>query len=553
MKKICLLVALFAWFAMLGITDHYLPWVSWHGEVMACVALFFLWLSLIFQRPKVLKVSIPVTAYFFLIIGGGVTIQALCGQMLFLSDLFLGWLNIALIVLSVCLGFYYAKISHRSSCGGIDAFATVILATAFVLAVQAMVRALDLDFMTDWIVGVGAKRRPGSNLSQPNHLATFLNWGVVCLTYLHFKGRVRVFFFYFALSLLAFGLVLAESRTGLLSFTCICAVLAYMRVDGRAVKSLGLLVAWCATCISFVWWPDIWNFIQIIDVAPPGINVNSSGRIELWLQTLRAIAIHPFIGWGYRQFAWAHMSTLADVDSAIVATYSHNLILDLLVWFGLPFGSLLTLLMFRWICNQVMCSRTLEQKIALLFLLPFGIHTMLEFPHMYLYFLIPVSLSIGALSAFQVAAPKIQLPSRVFHGIYVVVFLLATWSVYEYFLLEEDFRLARFASARVGSDPINYQKSNTYLLNQVADLVDVVRQTPIDGMETEDIEQARRVAIYYPWLGTLSKYAMILSMNGRNDEYIYYSRIIRTYFGEGAFLRLEEKVEVLRNPALVHR
>lgn len=546
MQKICFSATVFSWFAMLGVTDHYLPWVSWHGEAMACVALFFLWLSLIFANSKIPKISMPRESYFFLAIGGVAGIQVFCMQLLFASDILLLGLNILLITLSICLGFYYTNNPPVGEYGGVGAFAAVILTSAFILAVQAMVRSFDIDFMSEWIAGVGAKRRPGSNLSQPNHLATFLNWGVICIAYLHFKNKVRLGLFYLAILPLAFGLVLAESRTGLLSFVCICVVLAFLRVEGRRPKLLEFLCIAVTTSICFVLWPELWASIQILGSGNASVNVSSSGRYELWLQTLQAIAVHPFAGWGYRQFAWAHMSVVAGFDSALVATYSHNLILDLVIWFGLPVGLILIVLMLRWIYIHASHLETTEQKMALLFLLPLGMHAMLEFPHVYLYFLIPLGLCIGALTALKGGLPKVQLPRRVFHGIYIFVFAFAFWTAYEYFQLEEDFRLARFASARVGSDPIDYQKSKIYLLYQISDLVDVVREIPAVGMAAADIERARRVALYYPWLGTLSKYAIILKLNGYDAEYDYYIKIIRIYFGEGAVLRLREKLEVLR-------
>lgn len=551
MHKICLLVAVLIWLAMLWVTDHYLPWVSWHSEVMACLALFFLWLSWVFQKNKTLRVIVPNAVLFFVAIGGWVIIQVLCGQLLFPSDALVLWLNLALIILAICLGFHYVNIRPRSFDEGIEVFFTVLLATAFILAVQAMIRAFDLELMSEWIAGVGAKRRPGSNLSQPNHLATFLNWGIISLVYLHFRSKVNRFYFYLALLPLVFGIVLSESRTGLLSFSCVCVILGCMRTRVGQPRLFGLLGVWVTTSLLFVWWPDFWAYIQMVDGTGLGISMSSSGRVELWFQSLTAIAVHPFGGWGYRQFAWAHISTLADLDSALVATYSHNLVLDFLIWFGLPVGGLLITSMARWLCTQIAHSQSLVQKILLLFLLPFGLHAMLEFPHAYLYFLIPVGFCIGALSVFSRDQPQIQLTRHVFHGAFVFVFVFALWSAYEYFVLEEDFRLARFASARVGSDPVGYQRSNTYLLRQVADLVDVVRKTPSDSMTEIDIEQARRVALYYPWLGTLTKYALVLKLNGHDAEYVRYAHIVRVYFGEGAVLRLNEKVEILRTKPIV--
>jgi len=240
---------------------------------------------------------------------------------------------------------------------------------------------------------------------------------------------------------------------------------------------------------------------------PSSVNLSSSGRFDLWWQTIIAILERPLFGWGYHQFTLAHMDVIPTFDKVLIATYSHNAILDLACWFGLPVALIFIYFGVRWIVINLKNAPMLEAKFGMLFLVPFFIHALLEFPHVYLYFLVPVGLTIGSVAGCS-AHSKVFWINKIYYCIFYILFLtVGSMLIFEYFVVEEDFRLARFASVRVGSDPEGYKRRDLLLLRSLSELVDVVRMDPKPNTPA-DLDAARRVSHTYPWRAVMVKYAM---------------------------------------------
>jgi len=154
-------------------------------------------------------------------------------------------------------------------------------------------------------------------------------------------------------------------------------------------------------------------------VAAPDI---SSSRFGIWANSLGLIAGNPFfgVGWGRFAQAWA----LTPFPSRPPASFDngHNLPLQLAVELGVPFA-LAAMGAFAWVIwrgrravhytlagEQAVDGRCLLASLALL-----GMHSLLEYPLWYTYFLLPAAFMFGQYlrlgSVVESAAPLKDVPS----------------------------------------------------------------------------------------------------------------------------------------------
>ncbi|MFU0920689.1 Wzy polymerase domain-containing protein [Kluyvera sichuanensis] len=127
-------------------------------------------------------------------------------------------------------------------------------------------------------------------------------------------------------------------------------------------------------------------------------------RLMILRETLRMIAQHPFLGWGYGSYVWHFSHFIADRATPIangcsIIPHPHN---ELLYWWvegGLT--ALMGLVLFVWAGIEIFFRTTNRQTLSLLFcLLPLLLHTQVEYPFYqsathWLTFIVLLSLAAG--------------------------------------------------------------------------------------------------------------------------------------------------------------
>ncbi|MDT8990140.1 Wzy polymerase domain-containing protein [Curvibacter sp. APW13] len=542
MANIFLIFAGISWLAVLFVSDHYLPWVSWHSELLvfvsACLALCAVAFRTGMRGTVELPSTISIVGLFMLLVVG----QALVGWLPAMGDLWVALAYAGLFIAGLIVGSTFwdeQKTSIEARFSATVIFASLLVGTATIFAIEAMVQSMNLWEGAYWLAGKVAMRRPGGNLSQPNHLATILMLGVAANLYLQIRRVIGFATGAVSLMPIVLGLVLTESRTGLLELLCLSAWGLY---SNKKSKAHWLHFTWVipVTFIGYRVWPSIWARIQMREESVTGINVTSSGRFELWGQTLEMIGSKPWLGWGFGRYSEAQHSIAPNHADVLPATYSHNIVLDMVVWFGVPLGLFLCGVGFYWLFQQHKKRDKPENWFLIATVGTVGIHSMLEYPHAYAYFLFPVSIAIGGLSN---VGPGFRSKAWVILGGAMLWGGLLTVSAFEYLQLEEDLRIARFHSARVGNVPAGYERKQVIILTQLKDVVDVVWMIPQRGMTEADIDKAHRAASLYPWRAIISKYIEILALNGREAESLHEMAVLRAYFGDGAEAQVLKRIQ----------
>ena len=275
-------------------------------------------------------------------------------------------------------------------------------------------------FLPTWADGdvIARSALPGravGNLRQPNHLCTLLLWSAIATLALHELRLLRVRVTALCLAVLAFALVLTASRTAVIGVVLMALWGLLDRRLSRAGRiclvALPLLYAafWAAMALWASWSHEAFGGQTRLAEADL-----SASRFRIWSDTLVLIRAHPWTGVGFGEFnrAWS-LTPLPNRPPAFF-DHSHNLFLEWAVEFGLPMAVLISLLLLLTLWRIAQAARapgsgdaSLALRATLAMLLMIALHSQLEYPLWYAYFLLPTAwlLGFGASLARQTAAP----------------------------------------------------------------------------------------------------------------------------------------------------
>ena len=254
---------------------------------------------------------------------------------------------------------------------------------------------------------------PGSgriygNLRQPNHYATAVALGYAGLAGL--TPRMRARHIWMASVALAWALVVSGSRTGTVHAVAV-GLLVLLAVPGawRSPKWRPLLAA---PLLYAAWWfvlheADHLGLISYLDAVTRQLDQPVNARSIIWRNAWQVFQMHPITGWGWGQIGWGleqttlaghlHPLPLDNIDNA------HDLILQLLAETGIA-GTLPVLLIgSMWVWKVVQPWRAgmagAARRIALLPALMaatfIAMHSLVEYPLWYVYFLLAFAFVMG--------------------------------------------------------------------------------------------------------------------------------------------------------------
>ncbi len=517
---------------------HFLPWVSWHSEVLAFLAILLLaWYGIFGAAKKNLSAAItfPVTAIPLIALVLLIWIQAATGLITFWGDAFVLTIYMLICVAGMALG--HASSNEQKT---YTLLAGTLLLGAFLSAVVAFIQAFELWETFPWINRMLQLRRPGGNLGQPNQLATLLLMGLASLLFLFESRKLTALpSGLFALTLFI-GLAATESRTGVLSFfILILWWFAKRKSLGSRLSPWGVLLAGLGFLCLFWTWPLLMAAIQITGV---GAHVDTSVGLRwlVWPQLIDALLQRPWFGWGLGQVSSAQNAVTHSYSSSGSFTFAHNILLDLALGVGLPLAGVGVLLTAVWLWRRMRAARQWAPWYCLAVVLPVAVHSMLEFPFAYAYFLVPVMLALGALEGMTGTKPAFRLGVKTVAAMLFVTTAVMAWSVVEYLAIEEDFRIVRFEALRIGNTPASYQRPHVVLLTQLDALLNGGRIVPKPGMTVDELDLARKVALRFPWPATQNRYALSLALNGDPDEAVRQLRVMRALHGEKTYVQIKE-------------
>jgi O-antigen ligase len=282
--------------------------------------------------------------------------------------------------------------------------------------------------------------------AQENHFADFTALAIASLIYLYAKGRFSTAFFILILMWFLLMLAISGSRSSWL-YLIATATLAFFTQsnsikqyrNSRATRNL--LYMSLITLPAFV-------LIHLFThyVAPDGlfnlttdrivnaVNIDTpSARLQLWYDSFRLFWQSPWLGIGAGKInaeSFLLLDTTTAMSSKRIFEHSHNLFLHLLTEMGV--GAFLIVLAFVtiWIRKFKWCDLNLETWWLITLLTILGIHSMLEYPLWYSYFLGVAAILLGAgdEKTITINAPKILKESitKLTRGSLAIILLLGS-------------------------------------------------------------------------------------------------------------------------------
>lgn len=494
---------------------HYSPWPAFEQEASA--ALGILCMAAIVPSAQFNTLKIPWLSVAALAVSIVPVVQWSVGKIAFLSDALLSALYLALFSLSILVGAAMRTIPRITVNTLFDGLLIAGVASCGIAAAQWLGTSSGI-----FVVALAAGSRPYANLAQPNLFCTLCALGVVAALHSYERHRISRGLAAVAIAWLGLGMVMSQSRAGWVFVLLLAAHwLALKRSAGLRLSGVALLIGVCAFSIAVIMWPQLNDWLLLSPSNNLGERLRTRNgwlRWTHWQTLLDAIWRAPWFGYGWGQVTLAQQATVLDHPATGEwLTNGHNLVVDLLVWNGVPLGVSLFAVLVYWFGRHVRLCDSSEQWTLLAGVGIVFAHAMLEYPLNYAFFLIPVGIMMGALDRLDVTGMKLNIPRGLFALLWSTIFIVAVWAGIEYLQLQSAVRNQRFVLLRIDHQPMA-PAPDVVLLDAPRELYRFWTVDPSRGMATEQIDWMRRVSKRNAVPPAMLQFALATGLNGRPDE-----------------------------------
>lgn len=235
---------------------------------------------------------------------------------------------------------------------------------------------------------------------------------------------------------------------------------------------------------------------------------------------LDAVSRRPWFGYGWTQAVLGQEAAVLDHPfTGEVLNSSHNVLVDLLVWNGIPLGALFIAGLVWWFVRQLLICRTAERACLVAALMAVSLHALLEFPLEYAYFLMPVGLLMGTLDGLAPASTSVEL-HRISMGIPTAILVtLLAWTGVEYMKVDEAARVMRFVAMGIGLDRVaDAPEPDVKLLDRPRNLHKFMLTPAHRSSDPGYLDWVRDVATRNPMAPAMLRHALAAGLNGHAQE-----------------------------------
>lgn len=504
--------------------DHFSPWSSFESELLAFMGLAVLALGTLLYRAKPL--SIPRIGIWLSAIIWLPWLQYATKQVPFVGDAVVSSLYLFGLLAAIVLGYCLCRLEGLMHSLWIAALVSAAIGLAQWLNVEVAVFGM-------YVVPSSLGARAMGNMGQANQLATLLLMGMGALVWVFERRTIHSVGFGLGIAFMSVVLVLTQSRSGMVGALLMAVYLGWMkpasfsRITRKAV--LGWLLCFALATLLL---PSVSDWLRQEGVRTLQDAAPIHERWTMWQQVGYAITQSPWVGFGWNQTAVAQTVGAMVYPGKLFTAYSHSVVLDVLAWCGIPLGLLLLGLTAWWLLTRMKASTGLDAVVGMACLLPFAVHSLLEFPFAYAYFLIVAGLLIGLVEAKVAPKPTTTVPTPWGWVMLLLLLPVGAWLVYEYVLIEDDFRVVRFENLRTGSTPPSYEVPHVQLLTQLGAMLQARRLEIKPNLSAVDLENLRVVTHRMPDNVLRYRYALALALNHQIAAARLQLDMIRSVFGE---------------------
>lgn len=411
---------------------HALPlttfYQEWGAAMLGLCAMPLLLTQRYWRQPEMPRIVLLPIGLMLLVLG-----QFFLGKIGYFSQALLFTLYLLWAALLVMLG-------HRLR----EEFGLPVLATTLAVflllgaelsALVGVIQHFRWHTFLDSVVAVKNSSAVFGNLGQPNHFANYISLGLVSLGLLHSRWQLRAWQAALLAAPILFVLALSGSRSAWLYLLCFAGMaFLWQRNDksARALLHFSLALVLGFGLMNFVvqlpWLSgdhgSVTTVARMVEaVAEPHVAseatatgasavAETSGagsgmmqhsiRLHIWHEAWLIFTRFPLLGAGFGQFAWQHFllgPSLRNADIVGIYSSAHNIVMQtaaemgvtgLLIWFG-------TLVL--WIRQMYRAPRTVYHWWGSSVLAVLAIHSLVEYPLWYAYFIGVAAVTLGMLDS----------------------------------------------------------------------------------------------------------------------------------------------------------
>ncbi|MGM3410183.1 Wzy polymerase domain-containing protein [Ralstonia holmesii] len=376
-------------------------------------------------------------------------------------------------------------------------------------------------------------RRMWGNMNQPNHVASYLAFGMAASAFLAQRYRYTRWLLAVVVLLFLFGLSLTFSRMSWLHIIVVGGLTGLVWTsDLRGWRR------WMVACLPIVlltvtyqlcnWLVDYGNTLWHLGL-PGSIGerfAEGTGRAQLWMHAWRMFLAHPWLGGGWGDYAWNQFVQTDVLGPVVMSLNAHNIVLDQLAKVGLLglLAIVVPVLGFVWSLRK----RRMTPDLA--FLLSIAavmlVHSMLEYPLHYLFFLLPLAFALGYADERDLPAPSsgMAFVSTAVISIGGVALMAHLWGDYK--AVER----LHYAPEGAQKELARYSKHGPTLLLPFENLAIAIQWNVTQEMASSLEKLEFHAMQFYPGSLTVQRYVLALAYLGRADEAMVYARRMRASY-----------------------
>lgn len=393
------------------------PVASFYGEA-AAFGLGLLAIAFLLLRPLWAGIRIPRSGLLFLGFTLLMVLQVGLGQAVYAQLNLLGALYMLWAAALAILAFRLREMLGIEAL--VNALCWFLIAASLLSAAIGLIQLLGVKTSLAPLIVPQLHGRIYANLGQANHLASYLCLGIASVGYLFGTRRISPWVAGAALVPILPVLAASGSRAVWLyafAFIVLAALLKWRRPGPESARILWFCLAVPAGLLLCLFLLQPLLPTLVLPIETIGSNVEAKGlssavRLRFWEGGWLMFSGAPLLGVGFKQFAWNYFSLTARIPGLTteegIIDHAHNIVVQVAAEFGL--AGLLVLLgglaWWLWAVRHVRASPQLWWILAALWVL--GLHSMLEYPLWYAYFLgvAAVLLGVAEPTALPVGNPR---------------------------------------------------------------------------------------------------------------------------------------------------
>jgi hypothetical protein len=361
--------------------------------------------------------------------------------------------------------------------------------------------------------------RPYGNFAQANNFCTALFLGLCSACWLRESRRIGRLGWAVAAALLLFGMAMSGSRTGWLQVLLAAALLAWRgRHATGAVLRLPHALALVAGLVGLsLAWPALNEALGLASHRSAADQVQTGLRLPIWQLSLEALSRQPGWGWGWQQVPAAQLAVALDLPPLQrQIEHAHNIVLDLMLWAGVPVGGFIAACGGLALWGQV--RRLVDPRATWLFAGALGVvvHGLLEFPLEYAYLLLPLGVALGGVQALCPGQAALRLPRWAIQAGSAALGVMLLLTAVDYLEVEQNYRTARLETT-FGERRITTPPPELRVLSQLEAFMKMIRVEPRSGMAPAELDALRAASTRYPYPPALIQLAASEGLNGRPE------------------------------------